>query len=104
MNLLGKTSVEIADLLQNAVDRDFRGRQIAGWIHQRDARTFEEMSNIPKSLREALAVDFSLAEPEVLERAVRDMINTVTKPGKAPDHPINRISGHLSFCVASHKR
>jgi 23S rRNA (adenine2503-C2)-methyltransferase len=70
MNLLGKTSVEIADLLQSTVDRPFRGRQVAGWIHQRDARYFEEMSNIPKSLRTALAVDFTLAEPEVLERAV----------------------------------
>ncbi len=70
MNLLGKTSVEIADLLQSTVDRDFRGRQVAGWIHQRDARTFEEMSDVPKTLRTALAANFSLAEPEVLERAV----------------------------------
>ncbi|RLE26872.1 MAG: 23S rRNA (adenine(2503)-C(2))-methyltransferase RlmN [Acidobacteria bacterium] len=70
MNLLGKTSVEIADLLKNTVDRPFRGRQVAGWIHQRDAQTFEKMSDIPKSLRTALAVDFTLAEPKVLERAV----------------------------------
>ncbi len=70
MNLIGKTSAEIAQLLQSTVDRDFRGHQIAGWIHQRAARTFEEMSNLPKALRETLAADFSLAEPEILERVV----------------------------------
>lgn len=70
MNLLGKTSTEIADLLQDTVDRKFRGRQIAGWIHQRDARSFEEMSNVPKALREALAAQFSLTEPQVLEHVV----------------------------------
>ncbi len=69
MNLIGKTSVEIAQLLQGTVDRDFRGHQVAGWIHQRDARIFEEMSNVPKSLRNELTKKFSLTEPEVLERA-----------------------------------
>ena len=69
MNLIGKTSVEIAELLKGGGDRDFRGQQVAGWIHQRDARTFEEMSNIPKVLRNQLAKEFFLTEPEVLEKA-----------------------------------
>lgn len=68
MNLIGKTSVEIAELLQSVVDRDFRGLQVARWIHQRDARTFEEMSDLPKSLRKSLAAEFSLVEPEILEK------------------------------------
>ncbi len=70
MNLLGRTSIEIVDLLEERVDRKFRGRQVAGWIHQRDARTFEEMSDLPQSLRATLAKEFSLAEPEALERSI----------------------------------
>lgn len=69
MNLIGKTSAQIAQLLQPAVDRPFRGAQIAGWIHQRDARTFGEMSNLPKALRAELAEIFALREPEILERS-----------------------------------
>lgn len=70
MNLIGKTTAEIIEILRGTVDRDFRGRQIAGWIHQRDAQTFDEMSNIPKELRSKLAAEFVLAEPEILEKVV----------------------------------
>lgn len=69
MNLIGKTSVEISQLLQSSVDRAFRGQQIAGWIHQRDARTFDEMSNVPKALRTELGTKFTLLEPQVLDRS-----------------------------------
>jgi len=67
MNLIGKTSHEIATALRGVVDRDFRCRQVAGWIHQRDARTFSEMTNIPKALRLSLAQRFTLTEPAVPE-------------------------------------
>ncbi len=67
MNLIGKTASEIADLLTLEGEPPYRGRQVANWIHQRDAVAFEQMTNVPKQLRETLAHEYSLAEPSVLD-------------------------------------
>ncbi len=68
MNLLGKTSEEIADLVGEIAERSFRGHQVAGWIHRRDARSFEDMTDLPKMLRARLADRFTLSELEIIER------------------------------------
>ena len=67
MNLVGKTSAEISRLLTPHVDRDFRCSQVARWVLDRNAATFDEMTNLPASLRERLAQTFALTEPEVVE-------------------------------------
>ena len=40
--------------------KPFRARQIAKWVYQRRADSFAEMSDIPTSLREILALTFSI--------------------------------------------
>ena len=40
----------------------FRSRQIFQWIHSRDLRSFDAMSNLPKSLRDRLERDYHLDE------------------------------------------
>jgi 23S rRNA (adenine2503-C2)-methyltransferase len=66
-NLVGKTSSEIADLLADHVDHRYRSQQVAGWIIDRNASDFEEMSNLPKELRRSLAAAFVVGELNVLE-------------------------------------
>lgn len=66
-NLVGKTSAEITDLLAPHVDRAFRGRQVAGWVIERNAAGFDEMTDLPKDLRLHLARSFTIAEPVVSE-------------------------------------
>ena len=67
MNLVGKTSAEISRVLSPHVDRDFRCSQVARWVLDRNAATFDEMTDLPASLRERLAQSFALTEPEVVE-------------------------------------
>ena len=66
-NLVGRRSVEITELIATHVDRDFRGRQVAQWIIDRNAATFGEMTNLPLTLRRDLDTHFSIEEPEVLQ-------------------------------------
>jgi 23S rRNA (adenine2503-C2)-methyltransferase len=47
-----------------------RVAQLWGWIYQRGARTFEEMSNVSKHLRAALAEAYTLDRPEVVVEQV----------------------------------
>jgi len=65
-NLVGKTSAEIIDVLAQHVDRAFRGGQVAGWVIDRNAAGFDEMTDLPKELRLHLAHSFTIAEPFVL--------------------------------------
>jgi 23S rRNA (adenine2503-C2)-methyltransferase len=66
-NLAGRRSREIAELVTPHVDRSFRGRQIAQWIVDRNVSRFADMSNIPTTLRQSLACNFSIQEPEILD-------------------------------------
>jgi 23S rRNA (adenine2503-C2)-methyltransferase len=65
-NLIGRTAEEIQSLLEPHVDRAFRSRQVAHWILQRHASSFEEMTNLPASLRREFRENFVLHDPDVL--------------------------------------
>ena len=50
--LTGMTCEELTQWVRNAGEPAFRGKQIFHWIHQ--GRDFEEMTNLPRALREKL--------------------------------------------------
>lgn len=52
--LLGFNTEELRALVQKEGAPAYRGSQLAEWLYQRGARTFEEMTNLPEALREAL--------------------------------------------------
>jgi len=62
---------ELAAWLKQRKLPAFRARQIQEWIDRRFAMSFEEMSNLPKELRELLADKFSACslEPQQILRA-----------------------------------
>ncbi len=70
INLVGRPPSEIAALLEGAVDRPYRARQIGQWIIDRNATGFDEMSNLTKELRAELGRRFRIADPEILDRSV----------------------------------
>jgi 23S rRNA (adenine2503-C2)-methyltransferase len=41
-------------------EKPYRARQLFRWLHQRGAAAFDEMTDLPRSLREALAARFTL--------------------------------------------
>lgn len=67
-NLVGRPRHEIEALLADVVDRPFRARQVAAWILDRQATSFEAMTDLPKQLRAELARRFELREPLVAGR------------------------------------
>jgi 23S rRNA (adenine2503-C2)-methyltransferase len=66
-NLVGRTSAEIGELLGPHVDHDYRCRQVAQWIIDRNASSFDSMTNLPITMRRDLDTRFSIDEPDVLE-------------------------------------
>jgi len=68
-NLVGRPRREIEALLAEAVDRPYRARQVASWVLDRLATSFEEMTDLPKGLRASLADRFEIRDPVVAGRS-----------------------------------
>lgn len=68
VNLVGRTTEDVVDLVSPHVDRPYRARQVAAWVVGREASSFAEMTDLPKDLRRELELRFEVAEPTVLTR------------------------------------
>lgn len=53
--LVGKTGAELRDLLAEWGQPAYRAGQLFQWLYQKGARSFDEMTNLPRALREQLA-------------------------------------------------
>ena len=67
MNLKSLTQPELADILRGLGQPAFRAKQVFAWLHK-GVRSYDEMTNLPKQLREALARDYPLYTPEVVRK------------------------------------
>ena len=65
-NLLGKPEAELRDFFDGLGEKPFRARQVLQWIHQRNARQFDEMTDLSKNLRAALGKIATIRLPEVV--------------------------------------
>ncbi|HYK65376.1 MAG TPA: 23S rRNA (adenine(2503)-C(2))-methyltransferase RlmN [Patescibacteria group bacterium] len=54
---------EVEQVVANAGDRAYRGRQILHWIHARGAESFDVMRDLPASLRAYLKQNFTIGHP-----------------------------------------
>jgi 23S rRNA (adenine2503-C2)-methyltransferase len=61
----GIRSLRLEELEAVAQPR-FRARQIADWLYRKRARSFEEMTDLPRLLREQLAAQFDFGNPETV--------------------------------------
>ena len=48
----------------------FRGMQIAEWLYLRQAASFDDMTNLPKTLRAALSEEFPLHQTKIVDKQV----------------------------------
>ena len=69
------TLEEIAGALREMGEPAFRGKQVFTWLH-RGASSFDEMTNLPKPLREKLAASFLITVPKVACKQVSRLDGT----------------------------
>ena len=70
------TQEEITAALKELGEPAFRGKQIFTWLH-RGALSFEEMTNLPKPLREKLTGTFQITVPQVARKQVSHLDGTI---------------------------
>ena len=66
-HLKSMTQAEIGEVLKQLGQPGFRAKQVYTWLHK-GVRSYEEMTNLPKSLRDVLAEKYPILPPQVLRR------------------------------------
>ena len=65
-NLLDYTQAELSEFIQPK----FRTKEIYEWIYKKNARSFDEMSNLPKDIREKLKNEFYIEPLEMIKNEI----------------------------------
>ena len=64
MNLKSMTLPELTAVLKELGQPQFRAKQVYTWLHK-GVRAYDEMTNLPKSLRDTLAREYPICAPKV---------------------------------------
>ncbi len=67
MNLKSMTLPELTEVLKQLGQPAFRAKQVYGWLHK-GVRSYEEMTNLPKALRDTLADTYPIHPPVVARK------------------------------------
>ena len=67
MNLKSLTQPELAAILKELGQPGFRAKQVYTWLHK-GVRSYDEMTNLPKNLRDVLAEKYPINAPKVVRK------------------------------------
>lgn len=103
--LVGRSRDELEEVLTRWGHPAFRGRQIAEWLYRHRARTFEEMTNLPQTLRQRLALDFTVGRSRlVAAQQARDgtvKLLLEEADGTRIESVLLKEQSHLTACLSS---
>ena len=83
-HLRSMTQTEIAQLLKELGQPAFRGKQVFTWLHK-GVRSYEEMTNLPKVLRDTLEENYPLEPPQVVRKQESQKDGTIKYLWKLSD-------------------
>ncbi len=84
MNLRAMTLPEISAVLKELNQPAFRAKQVFAWLH-RGVRSYDEMTDLPQSLRAVLAEKYPLHAPEVVRKQESQRDGTIKYLWKLSD-------------------
>ena len=67
MNLKSLTLPELTAVIKELGQPAFRGKQVYTWLHK-GVRSYEEMTNLPKALRDTLSEKYPIQAPKVVRK------------------------------------
>ena len=75
-HLRSMTEPELRQVLTKLNQPAFRAKQLFSWLHK-GVRSYDEMSNLPKALRDALQQEYPLLPPEVVRKQESKLDGTI---------------------------
>ena len=83
-HLKSMTIPEIGVVLKELGQPAFRAKQVFSWLHK-GVRSFDEMTNLPKALRDTLEERYPICAPEVVRKQVSQKDGTIKYLWKLSD-------------------
>jgi len=83
-HLKSMTIPEIGGVLKELDQPAFRAKQIFSWLHK-GAKSYEEMTNLPKALRDTLAQQYPINAPQVVRKQESQKDGTIKYLWKLSD-------------------
>ena len=83
-HLKSMTCAEIGAVLKELGQPAFRAKQVYTWLHK-GVRSYEEMTNLPKALRDTLAEKYPICAPEVVHKQESQKDGTIKYLWKLSD-------------------
>ena len=84
MNLKSLTLAELTTIIKELGQPAFRGKQVYTWLHK-GVRSYEEMTNLPKGLRDMLSEKYPIHAPEVVRKQESQRDGTIKYLWKLAD-------------------
>ena len=87
-------------------EKGFRSRQIYSWIHEKLVDDFEEMTNLPKTLRQTLEAAYEIRRVEMEKRQISKIDGTnkflfCLKDGNMVESVLMKYKHGNSVCISS---
>lgn len=83
-HLKSKTLPELGAVLKELGQPAFRAKQVYSWLHK-GVRSYEEMSDLPKALRDSLQEQYPICAPEVVRKQESQKDGTIKYLWKLSD-------------------
>ena len=104
-HLRSMTVQEIGDILKNLNQPSFRAKQVFSWLHK-GVRSYDEMTNLPQSLRSVLAEKYPIFAPRVLRKQESQKDGTVKylwalEDGNCVETVLMRYHYGNSVCIST---
>lgn len=104
-NLRDLTFEELENLILSCGEKKFRATQVFSWLHK-GVRSFDEMTNVSKSLREKLSADYYVSSPEIVKKLESKLDKTKKYlfrlcDGNMVESVVMYYNHGISICVSS---
>jgi len=105
MHIKSMTAQEIGAVLKELNQPAFRAKQVFSWIHK-GVRSYEEMTNLPQSLRATLAEKYPIYAPKVLKKQESQKDGTIKylwllEDGNCVETVLMRYHYGNSVCIST---
>ncbi len=104
-HLKSMTLPEMGAMFKEMGQPAFRAKQVYSWLHK-GVRSYEEMTNLPKSLRDTLEENYPICPPEVVRKQVSQKDGTIKylwrlSDGNCVETVLMRYHHGNSVCIST---